>query len=40
MDFIFNQIKMKKLKLHFNKFMINLHDFRHEKKDDNSLEKP
>tara|TARA_Y100000591_G_scaffold11258_1_gene8761 strand:- start:245 stop:1285 length:1041 start_codon:yes stop_codon:yes gene_type:complete len=39
MDFIFNQIKMKKLKLHFNKFMINLHDFRHEKKDDNSLEK-
>ena len=33
LDFFFNQIKKKKLRLHFNEFMLNFHDFVHEKKD-------
>ncbi len=33
MDFFFNQINKKKKRLHFNEFMLNFHDFVHEKKD-------
>ena len=38
-NFVYNQINLKKTKFHFNEFMINFHDFRHEKKDDNSIYK-
>ena len=37
LDFVYNEIKIKKLKLHFNEFMIKFHDFRHEKYNDNSI---
>jgi cell division protein ZapE len=37
LDFIYNKIKIKKLRLHYNEFMINFHDFRHEKKNNNSI---
>ena len=37
LDFIYDKIKIKKLRLHFNEFMINFHDFRYEKKSDNSI---
>ena len=37
LDFIYDKIKIKKLRLHFNEFMINFHDFRHEKESDNSI---
>ncbi len=33
LDFFFNQIEKKKLRLHFNEFMLNFHNFVHEKKD-------
>ena len=33
MDFFFNQINKKKKRLHFNEFMLNFHDFVHEKKE-------
>ena len=33
LDFFFNQIKEKKKRLHFNEFMLNFHDFVHERKD-------
>jgi Predicted ATPase len=36
-NFLFEQIEFKKTKFHFNEFMINFHDFRHKKKDDNSI---
>ena len=36
-NFVYDQIYIKKTKFHFNEFMINFHDFRHKKKDDNSL---
>ena len=32
LDFFFNEIKEKKKRLHFNEFMLNFHDFVHEKK--------
>ena len=32
LDFFFNEIKKKKKRLHFNEFMINFHNFVHEKK--------
>ena len=38
-NFIYDQINIKKTKFHFNEFMINFHDFRHKKKDDNSISK-
>ena len=38
-NFVYDQIDIKKTKFHFNEFMINFHDFRHEKKDDNSIYK-
>jgi cell division protein ZapE len=37
LDFVYNKIKIRKLRLHFNEFMINFHDFRHKKNDDNSI---
>ena len=33
MNFFYNQINEKKKKLHFNEFMLNFHDFIHERKD-------
>ena len=32
LDFFFNQIKEKKIRMHFNEFMLNFHDFVHERK--------
>ena len=37
-NFIYNKLQINKKKLHFNEFMVNFHDFRHEKKNDNSIE--
>ena len=36
-NFVYEQINIKKKKFHFNEFMISFHDFRHKKKDDNSI---
>jgi cell division protein ZapE len=33
LNFFYNHIKEKKLRLHFNEFMLNFHDFVHERKD-------
>ena len=38
-NFVYEQINTKKTKFHFNEFMINFHDFRHKKKDDNTISK-
>ena len=41
LDFFFNFISQKKLRLHFNEFMLNFHDFVHEnknKEDDNIID--
>ena len=35
--YVFNQLEIKKMKVHFNEFMVNFHDFRHNKKDDNTI---
>ena len=37
LNFIYDQLKITKLRLHFNEFMISFHDFRHDKDDDNSI---
>ena len=37
LNFIYNTIKIDKMKSHFNEFMINFHDFRHKNKDDKSI---
>jgi len=37
LNFIFDTVKVNKMKSHFNEFMIKFHDFRHEKKDDKSI---
>ena len=37
MNFIYDQLNRKKLRIHFNEFMINFHDYRHEKKNKNSI---
>ena len=34
---VYDQVKAKKMKSHFNEFMINFHDFRHEKGEENSM---
>ena len=42
LDFFFNFVKGKKLKLHFNEFMLNFHDFAHQSKaknNDNQINK-
>ena len=36
---VYDQVKTKKMKSHFNEFMINFHDFRHEKGEENSITK-
>ena len=36
---VYEQVKTKKLKVHFNEFMVNFHDFRHEKSEENSITK-
>ena len=37
LNFVYDRSKIKKYRQHFNEFMINFHDFRHEKKDNNSI---
>ena len=37
LNFVYDRSKIKKFRQHFNEFMINFHDFRHEKKNDNSI---
>ncbi len=38
LDFFFNKLDKRKLRLHFNEFMINFHDYRHENKNkENSI---
>lgn len=37
LNFVFDLIKVNKMKSHFNEFMIKFHDFRHEKKDKKSI---
>ena len=37
MNFAYNLFSDSKLRLHFNEFMINFHNFRHEQKKDNSI---
>ena len=37
LNFAFDRLKIRKHRQHFNEFMINFHDFRHEKKDNNSI---
>ena len=34
---VYEQVKVKKMKAHFNEFMINFHDFRHKKGEENSI---
>ena len=36
-NFVYDQINIKKTKFHFNEFMIDFHDFRHERKDNNTI---
>ena len=37
LNFLFDRLKIRKHRQHFNEFMINFHNFRHEKKDDNTI---
>ena len=37
LNFVYDRVKIKKCRQHFNEFMINFHDFRHEKKGNNSI---
>ena len=37
LNFAFDRLKIKKHRQHFNEFMINFHNFRHEKKDNNTI---
>ena len=37
LNFFYDQLKINKLRLHFNEFMINFHDYRHDKENDNSI---
>ncbi len=36
---VYQQVKTNKLKVHFNEFMVNFHDFRHKKSEENSITK-
>ena len=36
---VYEQVKIKKMKAHFNEFMINFHDFRHKENKENSITK-
>ena len=37
LDFVYDRLKIKKYRQHFNEFMLNFHDFRHERKDNNTI---
>ena len=37
LNFAYDMVKVKKMKSHFNEFMIKFHDFRYEKKDEKSI---
>jgi len=37
LNFAFERLKIRKHRQHFNEFMINFHDFRHKKKDNNTI---
>jgi cell division protein ZapE len=37
LNFFYDNLKIKKKRFHFNQFMINFHDFRHKKKNNNSI---
>ena len=37
LNFVYDKISIRKHRQHFNEFMINFHDFRHEKKDNNTI---
>ena len=37
LNFIYDRLEIKKNRQHFNEFMVNFHNFRHEKKDENSI---
>ena len=37
LDFVYDRLKIKKYRQHFNEFMINFHNYRHEKKDNNTI---
>ena len=37
LNFFYNKIENKKVRMHFNEFMINFHNYRHKEKDDNSI---
>jgi len=37
LNFFFDHLKEKRLRLHFNEFMLNFHDFVHEKKEENII---
>ena len=37
LNFFYSKIKNKKVRMHFNEFMINFHNYRHKEKDDNSI---
>ena len=37
LDFVYDKLEIKKHRQHFNEFMISFHDFRHEKKDNNTI---
>ena len=36
-NFVYDRLKIRKSRLHFNEFMIRFHDYRHENEDDNSI---
>ena len=36
-NFLYDQLLVKKIRIHFNEFMINFHDFRHKKENDDSI---
>ena len=38
LDFFYNNLKLKKKRFHFNQFMINFHDFRHQNDNKNSIQ--
>jgi len=37
LNFLYSKIEIKKVRMHFNEFMINFHNYRHKEEDDNSI---
>jgi len=37
LNFLYSKIEIKKVRMHFNEFMINFHNYRHKEKNDNSI---